>query len=49
VTGREFDLFALIGLLMLMGIVVTNAIMPLDLVQHKPRKDYARPQGCAGQ
>jgi hypothetical protein len=27
VTGREFELFALIGLLMLMGIVVTNAIV----------------------
>jgi hydrophobic/amphiphilic exporter-1 (mainly G- bacteria), HAE1 family len=35
VTGRELDLSALIGLLMLIGIVVTNAIVLLDLVQHR--------------
>jgi multidrug efflux pump subunit AcrB len=35
VTGRALDLSALIGLLMLTGIVVTNAIVLLDLVQHK--------------
>ena len=34
-TGRELDLSALIGMLMLIGIVVTNAIVLLDLVQHK--------------
>jgi hydrophobic/amphiphilic exporter-1 (mainly G- bacteria), HAE1 family len=35
VTGRELDLSALIGMLMLIGIVVTNAIVLLDLVQHR--------------
>jgi HAE1 family hydrophobic/amphiphilic exporter-1 len=35
VTGNELDLSALIGMLMLIGIVVTNAIVLLDLVQHK--------------
>jgi len=35
VTGRTLDLSALIGMLMLIGIVVTNAIVLLDLVQHK--------------
>jgi HAE1 family hydrophobic/amphiphilic exporter-1 len=35
VTGDELDLSALIGMLMLIGIVVTNAIVLLDLVQHK--------------
>ena len=34
-TGRALDLFALIGLLMLSGIVVTNAIVLGDLAQHK--------------
>jgi len=35
VTHKTLDLSALIGLLMLIGIVVTNAIVLLDLVQHK--------------
>jgi len=35
VTGKTLDLSALIGMLMLIGIVVTNAIVLLDLVQHK--------------
>jgi multidrug efflux pump subunit AcrB len=35
VTGNELDLSALIGMLMLIGIVVTNAIVLLDLVQHR--------------
>ena len=35
VTGHALDLSALIGLLMLRGIVVTNAIVLLDLVQYK--------------
>jgi HAE1 family hydrophobic/amphiphilic exporter-1 len=35
VTGRALDLSALIGTLMLIGVVVTNAIVLLDLVQHK--------------
>ena len=35
ITGRELDMSAGIGLLMLIGIVVTNAIVLLDLVQHK--------------
>ena len=35
VTGNELDLSALIGMLMLIGVVVTNAIVLLDLVQHK--------------
>ncbi len=35
VTRMELDLSALIGLLMLIGVVVTNAIVLLDLVQHK--------------
>jgi hypothetical protein len=35
VTGHTLDLSALIGMLMLSGIVVTNAIVLLDLVQHK--------------
>src|SRR5437870_4091287 len=35
VTSRALDLSALIGLLMLGGIVVTNAIVLLDLAQHK--------------
>jgi multidrug efflux pump subunit AcrB len=34
-TGRALDLSALIGLLMLRGIVVTNAIVLRDLAQHK--------------
>jgi multidrug efflux pump subunit AcrB len=34
-TGRALDLSALIGLLMLRSIVVTNAIVLRDLVQHK--------------
>ena len=34
-TGKELDLSALIGMLMLIGIVVTNAIVLLDLVQHR--------------
>ncbi len=35
VTQKTLDLSALIGMLMLIGIVVTNAIVLLDLVQHK--------------
>jgi hypothetical protein len=35
VTGRALDLPALISLLMLRGIVVTNAVVLLTLVQHK--------------
>ncbi|HZS92342.1 MAG TPA: efflux RND transporter permease subunit [Chloroflexota bacterium] len=35
VTQHELDLSAMIGMLMLIGIVVTNAIVLLDLVQHK--------------
>jgi multidrug efflux pump subunit AcrB len=35
VTGRVLDLSALIGLRMLHGIVVTNAIVLLALAQHK--------------
>ncbi len=35
VTNKTLDLSALIGMLMLIGIVVTNAIVLLDLVQHK--------------
>ncbi len=35
VTHKTLDLSALIGMLMLIGIVVTNAIVLLDLVQHK--------------
>jgi hydrophobic/amphiphilic exporter-1 (mainly G- bacteria), HAE1 family len=34
-TGRALDLSAINGLLMLRGIAVTNAIMLLDLVQHR--------------
>jgi HAE1 family hydrophobic/amphiphilic exporter-1 len=34
-TGCQLGLSALIGLLMLIDIVVTNAIVLLDLVQHK--------------
>jgi HAE1 family hydrophobic/amphiphilic exporter-1 len=34
-TGRALDLSTLIGLLMLRGIVVTNAVVLLTLVQHK--------------
>jgi hydrophobic/amphiphilic exporter-1 (mainly G- bacteria), HAE1 family len=34
VTSRARDLSAIIGLLMLRGIVITNAIVLLDLVQH---------------
>jgi HAE1 family hydrophobic/amphiphilic exporter-1 len=34
-TGRALDLSALIGLLMLRGIVATNAIALRDLVQHR--------------
>ena len=34
-TGRALDLSAIIGLLMLRGIVVTNAVVLLTLVQHK--------------
>jgi HAE1 family hydrophobic/amphiphilic exporter-1 len=33
-TGRALDLSAIIGLLMLRGITVTNAIVLLDVVQH---------------
>ena len=35
VTGRVLDLSALIVLLMLRSIVVTNAVVLLDLMQHK--------------
>jgi HAE1 family hydrophobic/amphiphilic exporter-1 len=35
ITGRALDISALIGMLMLIGVVVTNAIVLLDLVQHK--------------
>jgi hypothetical protein len=35
VTGHALDLSALIGLLMLRGIVVTNAIVLLDLMLHE--------------
>jgi HAE1 family hydrophobic/amphiphilic exporter-1 len=35
VTQHELDLSAMVGMLMLIGIVVTNAIVLLDLVQHK--------------
>jgi HAE1 family hydrophobic/amphiphilic exporter-1 len=34
ITGRTMGLSALIGLLMLVGIVVTNAIVLMDLVKH---------------
>jgi HAE1 family hydrophobic/amphiphilic exporter-1 len=40
VTGRELGMPALIGVLMLVGIVVTNAIVLLDLVQQLRAKGY---------
>jgi HAE1 family hydrophobic/amphiphilic exporter-1 len=35
ITGRELDMSAMIGVLMLIGVVVTNAVVLLDLVQQK--------------
>ncbi|MBE0446689.1 MAG: efflux RND transporter permease subunit [Actinobacteria bacterium] len=41
VTGRELGMPSLIGVLMLVGIVVTNAIVLLDLVQQLRAKGYS--------
>ncbi|MEW5705751.1 MAG: efflux RND transporter permease subunit [Actinomycetota bacterium] len=41
ITGRELGMPSMIGLLMLVGIVVTNAIVLLDLVQQLRAKGYA--------
>ncbi len=41
VTGRTLSISALIGLLMLVGIVVTNAIVLLDLVKQRERQGMA--------
>ena len=41
VTGREFDLSALSGMPMLIDVVVTNAIVLLDLAQ-RPRHGAAK-------
>ncbi|MFI5255035.1 MAG: efflux RND transporter permease subunit [Candidatus Limnocylindrales bacterium] len=41
VTGRALGISALIGLLMLIGIVVTNAIVFIDLVGQMRRKGYS--------
>jgi len=41
VTGRELGMPSLIGLLMLIGIVVTNAIVLLDLVQQLRSRGYS--------
>lgn len=39
ITGRELDLTAMLGLLMLIGIVVTNAIVMLEFVERLRRED----------
>src|SRR5262249_16043391 len=38
ITGRTLSISALIGLLMLVGIVVTNAIVLLDMVKQRERQ-----------
>ena len=44
ITGRPLGVSALIGFLMLIGIVVTNAIVLLDLVERKRREGMATDQ-----
>ncbi len=41
VTGRPLGVSAMIGILMLVGIVVTNAIVLLDLVEQYERRGYS--------
>jgi hydrophobic/amphiphilic exporter-1 (mainly G- bacteria), HAE1 family len=41
ITGRTLSISALIGLLMLVGIVVTNAIVLLDMVKQRERQGMA--------
>ena len=41
ITGRTLSISAMIGLLMLVGIVVTNAIVLLDLVKQRERQGIA--------
>nr|WP_279538019.1 efflux RND transporter permease subunit [Paenibacillus turpanensis] len=38
-TGRDFDMMAMIGIVMLVGIIVNNAIVLIDFI-HNHRKDY---------
>ena len=45
-TGRPIGVSALIGFLMLIGIVVTNAIVLLDLVERLRRRGHADPRGA---
>jgi hydrophobic/amphiphilic exporter-1 (mainly G- bacteria), HAE1 family len=40
VTGRPFGISAMIGILMLVGIVVTNAIVLLDMVEQHRRRGH---------
>jgi HAE1 family hydrophobic/amphiphilic exporter-1 len=41
ITGKPFGISAMIGLLMLVGIVVTNAIVLLDMVEQHKRLGYS--------
>ena len=43
ITGRPIGISALIGFLMLIGIVVTNAIVLLDLVEQLRAQGHVRP------
>ncbi len=45
VTGTSLGMPSMIGLLMLIGIVVTNAIVLLDLVEQFRRRGMTRPRG----
>ncbi len=41
ITGRAFGISAMIGILMLVGIVVTNAIVLLDMVEQHKRRGHS--------